>query len=433
MTSSADGPGPAGAVPPRLGFGFGMRLGAARRKGDDSGRYRQADRDAPGAPENLTAEWATEAMRAAGVLCGGHRVVSASVGPLTGDGRPMTGELVRVALSYDPVGAGPGTAVAKFASRHRAMKGMIEQFDGYAREIHFYRDLASRMPVRVPRHLGSGVTPGRSKDSPAMARIVDVLPARVHVALATDPTRIMRATKRRYALLLEDCSDTTVVHNLVTPPSVELLAVALDTLAELHAAFWGGAPGLVADPSLRSALGHISTLTPRLFANELRLRSLGVARARWSDWWVTSDTVMALEAADRIVDDVAAINRPVTLVHGDPRSDNLLFLAGGGSPTIIDWAIQSVAHPGWDVSYLLSSSLNDTDAAEGLIAGYRQSLARRGAEIDEADLRTVIVAGWRVQAVMNILAVRVAPGDYGEAGAFYDLWVPRILALLRNR
>ena len=408
-----------------------MRLGGARH-GDDSQRYAQVDRDAPGAPEDLTPEWATAAMRTAGSLQDGHRVVSTRLGPLIGDGRPMTGELARVALSYDPPGAGPETVIAKFASRYRAVKGMIEQFDGYAREIHFYRDLASRVPVRVPRHIGSGFTPGRSKDSPIAARIVDSLPARVHIALATDPTKLMRPTKRHYALLLEDRSDDTVVYNMVTPPSVELLAVALDTLAELHAAFWGGAPDLVGDPALRPSLGHISTLTPRLFANELRLRSLGVAQAHWSDWWGTSDTVIALEAADRIVDDIAAINRPVTLVHGDPRSDNLLFPTGGGPPTVIDWAIQSVAHPGWDVAYVLSSSLNDSAAADDLIAGYLRSLSSRGAAIDEVGLRAVIVASWRVQAVMQTLAVRVAPGDYGEAGAFYDLWMPRVLALLRN-
>ena len=407
-----------------------MRLGAAKRGSGDQ-RYARLDRDAPGAPEELTADWATEAMRAVGAIGDGQRVVSTTTGPLTGDGRPMTGELARIALSYDPPEAGPETVIAKFASRDRAMKGMIEQFDGYAREIRFYRTLADRMPVRVPRHLGSGLTPGLSRDSPVAARIIDSLPARVHIMLATDPTKLMRATKRRYALLLEDCSDDTVVYNMVTPPSVELLATALDTLAELHAAFWGGAPGLVGDPALRSALGHISTLTPRLFANELRLRSIDVARAHWSDWWGTSDTVLALEAADRIVDDIAAINRPITFVHGDPRSDNLLFPTGGGAPIVVDWAIQSVAHPGWDVSYLLSSSLNDADAADDLIAGYRRSLANRGAEIDEDDLRAVIVAGWRVQAVMNILSVRVTSGDYGEAGAFYDLWVPRALALLR--
>ncbi len=406
-----------------------MRLLAAKQKGGSSQRYAQTDRDTPGTPEELTADWVTAAMRAAGALEAGQRVVSTTPGPLTGDGRPMTGELARIALSYEPAGAGPETVIAKFASRDRSMKGMIEQFDGYAREIRFYRDLAHRMPVRVPRHLGSGVTPGRSRDSPTLARVVDALPARVHIAIAADPVKFMRPTKRRYALLLEDFSDSTVVYNMVTPPSVELLATALDTLAELHAAFWGGAPGLTGHP----ALGHVSTLTPRLFSNELRLRSLEVARARWSDWWGTSDTELALEAADRIADDIGVFNRAVTIVHGDPRSDNLLFPTDGGAPTIIDWAIQAVAHPGWDVSYVLSSSLDDTGTADDLIAGYRGALAGRGAEIDEADLRAAMVAGWRTQLVMNVLSVRVTPGDYGEAGAFYDLWTPRILALLRAR
>ena len=94
------------------------------------------------------------------------------------------------------------------------------------------------------------------------------------------------------------------------------------------------------------ALGHVSTLTPRLYANEVRLRSLAIAHARWSDWWTESDDALALGGRRT---HRRRCHRPEpsrsTLVHGDPRSDNLLFPVGGGEPIIIDWAIGAVAHP----------------------------------------------------------------------------------------
>ena len=54
-----------------------MRSGA-KPPDNDGQRYRQVDRDAPGLPEELTAEWVTQAMQAAGVLSDGQRVVSAN-------------------------------------------------------------------------------------------------------------------------------------------------------------------------------------------------------------------------------------------------------------------------------------------------------------------------------------------------------------------
>ncbi len=395
-----------------------------------SERYKIADKTAPQFPEELTAEWMTEAMRAAGTIADSARATSVDLGSLGGDGRPMTGELVRCTMEYEPVGAGPEHVVAKFASRERIVKGLIEQSNSYAREIYFYRDLAESVPIRAPRHYGSGLTPGRSRDSAGAARIVDALPAWFQLILVKDPTKLMRPTKRHYALLLEDCSGGTVVYNMVTPPSVEKLSESLGSLAKLHAAYWGGADQVAGHPSL----GWLGTRTPKLYNNELRLRSLEVAREHWSDWWQDSHTEMVLDAGARLIKDIPSVNEPLTLVHGDPRSDNWLFAADGGDePIVLDWTLQAIGHPAWDVSYVLSSSVESRDLASvpSLVDGYLEALRSEGVHVDSDDFWKVIRAGWRVQVVLMALSVRVTSKGYGDA-AFYDFWGPRVISLLEE-
>ena len=404
------------------------------RSGSNARRYAQVDRDTPDSVAELTPEWLTAAMRAAEAIAPRHWVKSIVSDELDNGGHAMTGEVLRVTVTYDQPDAGPTAVIVKFASSDRAIKGVMEYSDVYAREILFYRDLASLMPLRVPDHLGSGLTPGRSKVRLGLAKFVDALPARVHRVLSAEGSKLLRATKRRYALLLEDCSPDTTVYDIVTPPPPELLIDALESLAELHARFWGGGR----EAAGHASMGPVCTLTPRLFRNEVRFRGLEAARTACADWWSNDDTTRVQEAADRLVDDVRILNGQMTLVHGDPRSGNLLYPTGGGSasPTFIDWGAAAVANPAWDVSYVLGSSLetSSSEAAGDLIAGYRRALSDRGVQVDEAELRAHIKAGWRAQTVLMVLVVRVmqAGSEYSEADVLYHHWLPRALALSRH-
>ena len=409
-----------------------MPLRRVAQPGFDPERYAQADRSAPGNPSALSAGWMTEAMRATGEIGPGHRVASVAVESLHSDGRAITGELCRAVVAYEPPEAGPATVIAKFASSDPVIKGLVERSDAYAREIFFYRDLAPLVPVRTPRHLGSGLTPGRSLDRPGVARVIDALPSRLQRVLTADIGRFTPPTKRRYALLIEDCSAGFTVHNLVSPPSPDLLAEALDALAELHARFWGGGPEVAGHP----ALGLVMTRVPRLHANEIRHRVLALVRAEFSDWWSADDEALVTDANDRLLEDLRALHRPMTLIHGDTRSDNVMFPAEDGPPVFLDWGMTSIANPAWDVSFLLGSSLqaSSAEAADDLIAGYCRALADRGADFDEDGLRNDIVAGWRAQTLFIASAVRLTRdrSRYGENGLLHALWMPRILALLRR-
>ena len=400
-----------------------MAFWDVKQPGNDPQSYVHADQNAPLSVCELSAAWMTQAMRAARSIGPRDFVASFQVDPFKPSGRAMTGELSRVSAVYDPPGAGPESLIAKFACSDRAAKGMFEQADTYAREIFFYRDLAPLVPLRVPSHYASGLTPGRSRDRPSLARIVDALPVKAQLALATDVTKLMRATNRHYALMIEDCSAGNEVFNLARPPSSDRLAVALDSLAGMHARFWGGGREAARHPST----GVVITRTPGLYANELRHRALGIAQDTFSSWWSDNHTALALDAADRFAAGLASLSTPITLIHGDPRSDNLLFPSAGGPPVFVDWGAPAIAHPAWDVSYLLGSSLqaSSSDAADELISGYHRSLSERGARLHEADLRESIVSGWKAQLIFVLLSIRVMPvgSSYGDAGNLHDLWV----------
>ena len=134
------------------------------------------------------------------------------------------------------------------------------------------------------------------------------------------------------------------------------------------------------------------------------------------------------QALDRFPEDVARVNQKITMIHGDPRSDNILYGADG-KVVLLDWSLAGHAHPGYDVAYLLSSCLG-TDrigARHELLERYEGALARNGVEIDGADLRATVAAAYRGLAVQQLMSIVVLNNEsYGD-DSMYDLWMPRIL------
>ena len=366
-------------------------------------------------------------MHRAGALPADVTVAGFTLEPL-GGGVGLTGETVRLRLTYAGSGVAdadpPPTIVAKFPTTVSQNRGMVESMDCYAREICFYRDLAHLVPARIPRHLGSDFDPGPPRRVTATAsKLVERLPARAHLALTRDMTKFMRASKRRYALLLEDLGPGHEVHDLVEPPPLDRLELALDNLAAVHAAFWGRTD-LVDHPSARTLVTDLPTTSVNVFHG--RTRAMAEQRWGWSDGPI-ADLLDA--AAERFADDLAVINEPITLVHGDPRSDNLLF--GADDVVLLDWAMPAFGHPGYDVGYLLGSSLRveHADRTTALLERYRERLAERGPTLDADDLATSVAATARAMLVQQVGSLAVLIGDYGEHGVPADMWAPRLAAV----
>jgi hypothetical protein len=362
-------------------------------------------------------------MRDAGVLPSG-RVRSVTVRPLRDGGTGFSGDTVRVELEYEDAPDAPPTVIAKFPTSDRSTRGMLEAFDAYAREIRFYQKYAHRMPCPTPAYFGADYDKKGAKETgPRLSRLIDALPDRVQLRVTADVTKFMRASKRRYALLIEDLGADTTVYDMASPPDDGQLAAALEELAALHAAFWHD-DGLHGDDVFREML----TTTPGLYQTVGRKRCLPLAQERWADWLTVADVAALREALDRFPEDVARVNQKITMIHGDPRSDNLLFGADG-RVVILDWSLAGHAHPGYDVAYLLSSCLGPEriGARHELIERYEGALASNGVEIDGADLRATVAAAYRGMAVQQLMSIAVLNNEsYGD-DSMYDLWMPRIL------
>src|SRR5258706_16213185 len=95
----------------------------------------------PARPNEINAEWLNACLRHAGVLGASDRVAGFELERI-GQGRGFAGQIARVALRYEPANVNaPATLIAKFATEHAATQEMMLSFDGYAREVRFYREL----------------------------------------------------------------------------------------------------------------------------------------------------------------------------------------------------------------------------------------------------------------------------------------------------
>ncbi len=362
-------------------------------------------------------------MRDAGALPSGT-VASVSVEALSDGGTGFTGETVRVRLTYEGTDSAPATVVAKFPTADRQNRGMLEQFDAYAREIRFYQRYAHRMPCRTPTYLGADYDRDGAKGmGPRMARLVDALPDRIQLAITKDVTKFLRATKRRYALLIEDLGADTTVHDMTDPPDDDQVAATLATLATVHAAFFDD-PGLEGDDVFRALV----TNTPGLYRTVGHKRCIALAEERWGEWITESQVALLRDSLDRLAEDVVTVNQKVTLIHGDPRADNLLY-RDNGEVVLLDWALVAHAHPGFDVGYLLSSCVGSDriDSVDALVRGYEAALENAGATVDAGELRAAIAATYRTIAVQQLMSIPVLHGGYADQ-SLADLWMPRALA-----
>src|SRR5687767_10353728 len=105
----------------------------------------------PGSAEELSPAWLTACLQHATAIGPQTRVTSLETVRI-GEGHGFAGRIARIRLHYEPdeVGA-PATVIGKFASEHAPTREMLTSFNGYIREVRFYRELATRAGLGTPR------------------------------------------------------------------------------------------------------------------------------------------------------------------------------------------------------------------------------------------------------------------------------------------
>src|SRR5262245_39657370 len=104
----------------------------------------------PASLDEITPEWLTTALRAAGHLSGG-RVGAVRARPV-GEGSGFIGVVARLEIAYDDdAGAAPRTCIVKLPSADPGSRQVGQLYGLYEREVRFYADLAADVGIDAPR------------------------------------------------------------------------------------------------------------------------------------------------------------------------------------------------------------------------------------------------------------------------------------------
>ena len=327
-------------------------------------------------PELLTPGWITDALTAAGSLREAF-VAGVRLHPL---GTGQMCDSWRVTLTYEGSSTGPATLVAKLPAADATSRATAQSLRSYEREVRFYQQLASELPVTTPAVFYADVEPATAS----------------------------------FVLLLEDIAPATQGDQLAGC-SPEVAEVAIAELVRLHAPRWN-------DESLHS----IEWLYGDPVMSKQML--LMLLPALWQGFCARYATVLEShvhEAGVVLFARLAEYLMPTpneTIVHGDYRLDNLLLdpdLGAARPLTVVDWQTCGVNNAMQDVAYFIGAGLLEDDrraVEDRLVRTYHELLSATGVagyKWDECwrDYRRGTWAGLIMAVAASMMVERTERGD----------------------
>jgi len=308
-------------------------------------RLRAATSDTafPETPAGLTPELLTAYLHESGFLPEGR--VARAGHAIIGTGK--MGDNARFTLEYE--GAAPGaprTLVGKFPATDEQARGMAGAQGAYYNEVMFYRELAPGTRMRTPIIYGSELSADRSS----------------------------------FLLLMEDMAPAEPGSQL-TGASPAQTRLALREAARLAAAYYG-------DESLARRDYVISAARDDggAFAELLMQQSWPGFVDRFGHGLSAECIGFGERYVERTAHFMTRLQGPRTLVHGDFRSENILFT--GDSATTVDWQTVSESSVLADAAYFLGGSVDTDDRRiweRDLVEEYRVHLAGEGVELGFRD------------------------------------------------
>lgn len=289
----------------------------------------------PGAIDEVTAEWLSDALRAGGAVPKSMTVNTIRFEQIAQD-TGFSSLLYRLHLAGDP--GVPSTVIVKLPAQSEARWAM-DLLGGYRRELSFYRSIAGRAPIATPRVYAAG----------------------------------MADDSADFVLVLEDLQHWDNADHLAGL-SMHRARLCIDQLAGLHA--WSvttaDAKALETFPSLDSPANR-----------EILLPAFDLGWRVYRDKSSVAVPAAVSRHAERFVElapkALAALTSRRMLLHGDIRADNMFF--DGDSLKIVDFRFTSRGAGVADVGYLVSQGL-PTEVRRGndetLVREYLTRLAERG-------------------------------------------------------
>jgi aminoglycoside/choline kinase family phosphotransferase len=322
-------------------------------------------RPIPTRPEDLTTAWLGAVMRRSG-FDGTVRGFSVE---RFGEGAGMMSLLTRVKLEYAN-GSGPASVVVKMPSASDANRATAVAFHCYERETFFLRDIAQRMPARIPK---------------------------VHHADIEG--------EEDFVIVMEDMRGYHIGDQVVGC-TLEQARLGMPCIAQFHAAFWGK----VDHPDYDFIPYHY----PSYFSDAMH----GTALQVWDRMVEFAGDALPPELRDVKERYLAAIpglqqwatDDPRTIVQGDFRLDNLFFGTSDGQAPIAlsDWQGLLRGKAAHDIAYFLSQStptelrrVHERELValwhEGLVAG---GVRDYSAEQAWEDYRRAVLCLWSYVTVI---------------------------------
>lgn len=298
--------------------------------------------DFPTTPDALDAARLTDYLRAAGQLAKGR--VASVKHELIGAGKMADNARYTLAYEGEEVRA-PATVVAKFPAADERARTMAGAQGAYYNEVMFYRAFAPSTAMRTPKIFASELSEDRAS---FLLLMEDMRPA--------GPGEQVRGESREHA------------------------ALALGEVAKLASAFYD-------DPTLADR-DHVAGGSADGGA---------FGQALMQQYWPTflerhrqGITDECIAFCDRYVENHARFSTrfdgPRTLIHGDFRSENILF--GDDTATTVDWQTTSHSSVLADAAYFLGGSIDIADRRDwerDLIEGYRIELEKGGVTLSAQD------------------------------------------------
>jgi hypothetical protein len=291
-------------------------------------------------PNKITAEWLTEVLRAGGWLSNG-RVLEASW-KLIGTGK--MGDNARFTLSYDGEYDAPSTLIAKLPATDETARMMAGAMGAYSKEVMFYRELAQQTSMNTPA---------------------------IYLTLISEDGT-------DFIILMEDMAPAEPGDQL-QGETLEHARQALAEAAKLHAAFYDKSELLQGD--------HVSHTDAEgaAFGQELLLQNWQGFVDRFGHGLSEECIAFGDDYVANHCNWVAGYTGPKTLVHGDFRSENMLF-SENKRAAIVDWQTYTESCCLADVAYFLGGSM-DGEVRRAhereLVESYRQCLAQEGVTLDK--------------------------------------------------
>ena len=258
----------------------------------------------PQQPDDITAEWLTEALRAS---FPDVRVV----GVETVDQHSGTTGRLRLRLSYADGNQGPETVFVKLPPFEESQRRLVAATDMGRREARFYEGPASEVPLRIPRAY--------------------------FAAHGDEPTE--------YVMVLEDLQATGCrFADRLEPFGSDQGGQLIEGLARLHARFWN-------DPRFADELAWVQPAMRGSYGARL----VASAREQFADQFPPVFTELCLlyeehhERIDELLDDGED-----TLIHGDTHAGNQFM--DGDQVGVYDWAVISRSPGIRDVAIYLGNS-----------------------------------------------------------------------------